>query len=153
MSSHNEGSDPNLHEKWDHEHERRDVNTKSINRWMLYLTVVVLGSAFFVVWLFNQYEDMAVQRDVANPPVADSAALPPLPRLQANPVVNMRALRHHEDSVLSTYGMADSALGAVRIPIDSAIEIVAREGRVPALPANPSMADTTTRQSTNSSAQ
>ncbi len=146
MSSHNEPNDPNLHENWDHEHERRDVNTKSINRWMLYLLIVVIGSAFFIVWLFNQYEGAAEKRDIAKPPVADSVLLPPMPRLQANPVVNMRALRRHEDSLLSSYGIADSGLGTVRIPIDSAIEIAARGGKVPAMPAAPAGADTTGRK-------
>ncbi len=137
MSSHNEPNDPNLHENWDHEHERRDVNAKSINRSMIYLLVVVLGSAFFVVWLFNQYEGMAEKRDVARPPVADSLEMPPFPRLQANPMKNLAEFRSHEDSVLNSYGVADSGIGAVRIPIDRAIEIVASQGKVPAMPMPP----------------
>lgn len=137
MSSNNEPGNPNPHENWDHEHERRDVNAKSINRSMLYLLAVLLGSGFFIVWLFNRYEGMAEKRDVVPPPTADSVEMPPLPRLQANPKNNLAEFRAREDSLLNSYGVVDSGLGAVHIPIARAIEIVTGQGKIPAMPAVP----------------
>ncbi len=42
---------------------------------------------------------------------------------------NLRDLRAGEDTVLNSYGWVDQQKGIVHIPIDRAIEIMAKEGR------------------------
>ena len=63
-------------------------------------------------------------------------ALPPEPRLQAEPKIELKDLRESEDLILSSYGILDPEKGIARIPIDKAIDIVAGKG----LPSNPTAA-------------
>ncbi len=62
--------------------------------------------------------------------------LPPEPRLQAEPKIELKDLRADEDAILNSYGWVDPNKGIVRIPIDQAIDIVAQKG----LPSKPSPA-------------
>ena len=40
----------------------------------------------------------------------------------------MREMRAEEDTLLSTYGWSDKSTGAVRIPIDKAMDLLAARG-------------------------
>ena len=53
---------------------------------------------------------------------------PPEPRLQAAPVKDLATFRAEEDAVLNSYGVIDQANGIVRIPVERALELVAKEG-------------------------
>jgi len=55
-------------------------------------------------------------------------ALPPAPRLQADPHANLLALRASEDSILTSYGRSSDDSTAVRIPIDRAMELLVKKG-------------------------
>jgi hypothetical protein len=59
--------------------------------------------------------------------------LPPAPRLELDPDFNLRQLRAVEDRLLGEWAWADEEAGAVRIPIDVAIELAAA-GRLPGVP-------------------
>ncbi len=61
---------------------------------------------------------------------------PPEPRLQSEPKMELKDLRADEDAILSSYGWLDPNKGTVRIPIDLAIDMVAKKG----LPSKPSPA-------------
>jgi hypothetical protein len=57
-----------------------------------------------------------------------STTVPPEPRLQEKPWVEMELFRQREDQMLTTYGWADQASGRVRIPIDRAMDMVIQRG-------------------------
>jgi hypothetical protein len=127
-------------------HERRDVNIRAI---LIGIGVMMGAIALVMVvamLVFNVMEGRAEKKDAEISPVADTNAYPPAPRLQPSPPTNsteaqdLAALRAHEDTVLTTYGWVDKPNGVARIPIDSAIEIVAREGAHVDLFASRSMA-------------
>ena len=63
-------------------------------------------------------------------PLADATKpeIPPEPRLQDAPAVDLELFRERERKRLSTYGWIDRANGVVQIPIERAMELVAREG-------------------------
>jgi hypothetical protein len=63
-------------------------------------------------------------------------ALPPEPRLQDQPRVELKDLKADEDAILGSYGWINPDKGIVRIPIDEAINIMAQKG----LPSKPSPA-------------
>jgi hypothetical protein len=52
----------------------------------------------------------------------------PLPRLQIYPVQHWKDFQSAERERLTTYGWMDRATGAVHIPIDRAIELIAERG-------------------------
>ena len=66
------------------------------------------------------------------PPMAPAAnSLPPAPRLQVRPAVDLQHLRAYEDSQLHSYGWADRQKGIVTIPVDRAMQILASRGIPP----------------------
>jgi hypothetical protein len=84
-----------------------------------------------MIWLLFQYfsERESVRLAPEYPLAAgQEMRLPPEPRLQTDPRADLRELRAHESSVLSTYGWVDKAAGVVRIPVDEAIRITAQRG-------------------------
>ena len=92
---------------------------------------ILIAAVLGVVWLFSVgLKSARASHDPAPSPLAEANArrLPPEPRLQTAPNDDMRTLRAREDAVLSGYGPADRATGTARIPIDRAIEILARTG-------------------------
>ena len=65
--------------------------------------------------------------------------LPPTPRLQINQPGDLQQFREREEQLLTTYGREQNS-GAVRIPIDKAIDIIAGRGALPASSAKPAVA-------------
>lgn len=62
--------------------------------------------------------------------------VPPAPRLQVDAPADLAAMRAQEDQVLGSYGWVDRSEGKVRIPIDRAMDLIARRG-LPVRRANP----------------
>jgi hypothetical protein len=54
--------------------------------------------------------------------------MPPAPRLQTTPALDLAEHRAEEERLLSSWGWADRARGAVRMPIEEAMRRVARDG-------------------------
>jgi len=66
------------------------------------------------------------------PPVPDIALLPvtpPNPRLQVNPKIDLREKLSQERAQLNSYGWVDRQRGIAHIPIDRAIEMLAKSPR------------------------
>ena len=119
-------------------HERKDVNVFQITAFgiaLLFSCIVVV----FAMWaMFDFLYGRESAKNPANPPsmVMERQKLPPQPRLQATPKIELNRLRHNEQEILSSYGWLDQGKGTVRVPIDVAIDIVAKKG----LPSKPSPA-------------
>ncbi len=60
--------------------------------------------------------------------VALPDTLPPAPRLQSAPAIDLATLRATEDRILTTYGWIDRNAGLVRIPVERAIALTAEHG-------------------------
>lgn len=78
------------------------------------------------------------QGGVSNPMEETSQQqIPPEPRVEEHPQVELQELRAKEDHILSTYGWVDKQKGIVRIPLDRAMELQLQRGfpvRNPAAP-------------------
>ncbi len=65
-------------------------------------------------------------------PIAEHGnPMPPEPRLQDSPRQDLKAMRTREDWQLNHYSWVDKSKGAVAIPIEQAIQIVAQRGIPP----------------------
>jgi hypothetical protein len=82
---------------------------------------------FFVGWSFWLYQHRVAGSQPAAPRLARTE-LPPQPRLQVNPQLDLRRMREQEDEHLNTYRWINRPLGRISIPIDRALDYVARNG-------------------------
>lgn len=131
--------------------ERRDVNVFQITAFgigLLLATVVVV----FAMWaLFAFLAHRADELDTALPGnmASQRSTMPPEPHLSGvefdkngqrvtpvYPRIELKDLKDDEDTILNNYGWVDAATGTVRIPIDQAIDMVAKKG----LPSKPTPA-------------
>jgi hypothetical protein len=118
-------------------HETRDINVFQVSAFGvgLLLSCIVTVFAMWVMFDFLfQREDAKNASNPAASMMSQRPKLPPEPRLQAEPKIELKDLRADEDAILSSYGWIDPDKGIVRIPIDQAIDIVAQKG----LPSKPS---------------
>jgi len=61
-------------------------------------------------------------------PMAQMHRLPPEPRLQVSPPIDLIRLRDVEDVTLNNYAWMDQDTGRVRIPIQRAMDLLAERG-------------------------
>jgi hypothetical protein len=96
---------------------------------------ILIGTWFCMFLLYFLFAAWMHYRAIAGPPkparAPQVAVEPPAPRIQASPAADLRDLRAYEDSELHGYGWVDKQKGIVRIPIERAIELVARQGIPP----------------------
>jgi hypothetical protein len=93
------------------------------------LVVAALFTHLLIAWLFR-YLEREHSAEVG-PPVSITSPpreLPPAPRLQVQPQLDMRQLRAEEDSRLNNYSWIDRQNGIVRIPIERAMDLIAQRG-------------------------
>jgi hypothetical protein len=144
MSNHDNSS--STHEELrSPQEEGRYVNIRGVVITTLALVGILLFSAVFLYFLFNYYEGDVAKADIPPSPVEDSTSQPPSPRLQANPTVDLVEFRRREDSLLQSSGWVDSALGVAHIPVDSAMEVIVRTGKIPMKVSSTLKGDTVTR--------
>ena len=112
----------------------RDLNLRGIVVTVIALAVVLVASAAVVWPLLRGFYDMVAAADPPPPalPEARIQQPPPEPRLQADPVADMDALRAEEERLLTGWQWLDSQ--RARVPVERAMEIVLERGLDAALP-------------------
>jgi hypothetical protein len=103
--------------------EKRDVNTRAILYFVGALFVVLVVTFVSMRGLFGYFSATQNLGPGASP-FDDSRALPPAPRLQVDPAVDLNQVRESQNEMLNSYGWADKATGKVRVPIDRAMELL-----------------------------
>jgi hypothetical protein len=116
-------------------YEKRDVNTRAISYSIAVLLVVVVLSLVTMRWLFDYFSVTQPLGPTASP-FTDVRQLPPQPRLQVQPVVDLDRERKEQEVLLNSYGWTDRTTGKVRIPIDRAMELIIERG-LPTRPNTP----------------
>jgi len=109
-------------------YEHRDIAVR---------TIAVVAGALVVVTTLAQVATYlqlgqlwrARQHELPPPvPVATALpAAPPEPRLQTSPAFDLKTVREAEDAQLHGYAWVDRKAGVVHIPIERAMELLARE--------------------------
>ncbi len=122
-------------------HEAREVNIKLILLSTLGMVILVLVVCFVTVGIFNYLSNTQAQPERANE-LPHPMELPRAPRVQEHPWEEFKVLHANEARVLNSYAWVNQANGAVRIPIDRAIDLIAERG----LPVGPSAASPKDKQ-------
>ncbi len=108
-------------------HEPRDVHFRPIVIAGAALLVSVVLSFVGMRALLVHYQAREASRSAGGSPLAPSYGLrePPAPRLQRDPLEDLRTLRAREEALLQGYAWVDRNAGTVRIPIERAIDVLA----------------------------
>jgi len=110
--------------------EPRDVNVRAVTKAGLGIGVLVLFAAFLMWFVFDQFASRETRRSPQPEPMAASNPQkePPEPRLQKSPVMDLKEFQAAEEDLINQYAWIDPGQGIVRIPVERALELVAREG-------------------------
>jgi len=110
-------------------HEKSDINIGKVALFGFLLLAIIGLAGLLIPWLL--FERTAEPDGAASPPLYEAQKPPPPPRLQSDPMLDLKQLREAEEKQLHSYGWIDRDLGLVHVPIERAIELVARRGLPP----------------------
>lgn len=104
-------------------HEERDANVRALAYFGLVLFGVI---ALTLVGMRMTFFHFAKSQQLGPPPTPfeNARTLPPMPRLQVDPRVDLKNYREREEDILKSYGWVDKQNGVVRIPIDRAMSLL-----------------------------
>jgi hypothetical protein len=110
--------------------EHRDVSFKALTRFAIGLVITTIFSAGLVLGMFQYLlkREGGVPASRIESPAQDARQLPPEPRLEETPALDLQEMRAAEEQVLTHYAWLDQANGIVRLPIDRAIDLIAQRG-------------------------
>ena len=108
-------------------HETTDASAFYVGLFALVLALMISLVMLILVWMFWRFEASAERTDPVTSPVAGDQTQPE-PRLQTQPSPDLAQLRHEEDQKLGSYKWIDQSQGIVQIPIDRAIDLLAKRG-------------------------
>jgi hypothetical protein len=109
-----------------HRHEHSDVHVRAIVWFLSGLAVMGLVIHFSLLALTGWFGRIVVPPD-AQSAFSEPRHIPPQPRLQVAPRADLLTYLETERQRMNSFGV-DPKTGAVQIPIDLAIEIVAQRG-------------------------
>jgi hypothetical protein len=112
-------------------HETSDANAKSVFISGIGLSLGLVLFGFLFAWgTYKVFQANTVSPgDPARTLVdADSSAMPPLPRLQADPHVTLVPFVKNQDSILASYDWVNKDSGIARIPVERAMKLLVKQG-------------------------
>lgn len=117
-----------------------EINTRVLYRLTIGLLVLV-AVVMVLMWYLTTFLYEQEKAQDPPPPLMIEARvrhLPPNPRLQSDPFVELDLLRASQDAQLNSYGWVDESTGLAHIPIDKAMDLLVTTG----LPATPVVDET-----------
>jgi hypothetical protein len=108
-------------------YQHGDADTHAIFRFMVILGVALIAIAGFM-WLWFYYLSIAERQPAPASPFAGVRQVPPSPQLQVNPRDDLRKSLAQQEQDLETYSWANRETGAVRIPIERAMDLLLQKG-------------------------
>ncbi|MCU1338270.1 MAG: hypothetical protein JWO19_3851 [Bryobacterales bacterium] len=109
------------------EHETTDAPIRAIVFSAIALSVTAALVLAVSVGVFRYF--VAHRAEVPpNTLVSGDRLVPPAPRVEEHPAIELQTLRQQEDQILSSYGWIDRTAGIIRIPIDRAIDLQLERG-------------------------
>ena len=109
-------------------YEKRDVSPRVIAALVVGLAALTVVAAALMWGGFAYLQKRAERAHESPSPLREERVLPPPPRLQVAPEVDLQAVRQKEEERLNSYGWVDPDAGVVRIPIERAMELLVQRG-------------------------
>jgi len=125
-------TEPSHEPKREEGYERRDANIRALISFGIGLAVLVVVVIFLMQWMFRF---VSKEEPLGPPPTPfeNARTLPPQPRLQVEPHVDLKSYCEEQVNDLNSYGWVDQQAGVVHIPIDRAMDDLLKQS----LPARP----------------
>lgn len=110
--------------------EPSDINARAVTKWGIGLGIFTIASVFLVAFIFAQLEGWVARESPQPSPLVDirKEQLPPEPRLQSSPRLDVKQMREAEDRLLGGFAWTDAKREYARIPIDQAIDLMLKKG-------------------------
>ena len=121
-------------------YETRDANVGRVFNFLVILSVALVATALVCWGLFRFFSVREEAGPAATSPFIETRQVPLGPQLQVNPREELLKYREEQERSLETYAWVNRSAGTVRIPIEQAMEILAKkglpvQGEIPAAPA------------------
>jgi hypothetical protein len=116
------------HEHTNGGHERSDAQARPIASSLLAIAVLVGVAMAAMGGLFAYWAEREAAADPGVSPIAEERVVPPEPRLQPNPMVELDEFLAEEDARLNGYGWIDEQNRIVYIPVEKAMALAAERG-------------------------
>jgi hypothetical protein len=115
-------------------YERSDADVRSLLKFAFSLMLILVAVLISMKWMFFYF---AKSQQLGPPasPFENARVLPPEPRLQAAPRVDLQTYCQAQWKELNTYDWVDPHNEVVRIPVDRAMDLIVGRG-LPARPAS-----------------
>jgi hypothetical protein len=111
-------------------YETTDADIKQISVWTISIFVTIAAGMIAMAALLLGFFKFPPSLDRTPTAAEYQRDLPPAPRLQVNEPMDLQQFRDREEHMLGSY-VREQNSGAVRIPIDKAIDIIAARGVLP----------------------
>jgi hypothetical protein len=125
-------------------HEAADLDVPKILRVVTIIAGTLLASILVLILFFRHMEQNYPARTSEAAPQVAFSQLPPNPRVQANPMADLLAVRKAEDSHLNQYRWVDQQHSVAQIPVDRAMALWVKSYSATAGPAYPAASATNT---------
>lgn len=119
-------TEPNIHTEGVR-HEIRDANIPALTAFGVGIVLTIAATMLFCFVIFRIYQNTMPMGQPATP-YASSRQLPPEPRLQTSPRMDLEDYLDTQRNELGGYGWVDRQNGVVRIPVERAMELLLKQG-------------------------
>ncbi|HEX9273850.1 MAG TPA: hypothetical protein VGA01_16740 [Candidatus Binatia bacterium] len=109
-------------------HELSDLKPGYVALFGIALTAVIVAAAVITSLLIHFKAAEHSRQETPVPRLAQEREATPGPRLQVDANKDLRQMRAGEEAALNSYAWVDKDAGIVRIPIQRAMEILAKQG-------------------------
>jgi hypothetical protein len=116
-------------------YEKRDAHPAALLQFGFWMAVVLALTLVAMKWTFDFFSRTEPLGAPASPFAKQENQIPPRPRLQVEPHLELKDYCEAQQQQVDTYGWVDKQSGIVRVPIDRAMDMVLTRG----LPARPAM--------------
>ena len=109
-------------------HETTDAAVKPVVGFLLGLALLIVVAMVLMAVLYDYLGDRLGRSSAEVSPLIDTRQIPPGPRLQVTPSLDIGEIVEWEHSLLNSYEWLDKDTGFFRIPVERAMDIIAENG-------------------------
>jgi hypothetical protein len=109
-------------------YEKSDASPRGLLYFALVMASILAATFLSLILVFKYFQKAQNPGSVVAAPFAATQPLPPPPRIQPNPGIDMQGYYQSQQNILGTYGWIDRQSGVVRLPIDRAMDLLLQRG-------------------------